>query len=88
VDWSYRSKTYKDALNFPEVAQDGYHLLNLSLTWISADGAWELSAFGKNVTDERYLVSGFANALTQGWASGVVGQPAEWGLSLAYNFGD
>jgi iron complex outermembrane receptor protein len=88
VDWTYRSKAFKDALNFPEVAQEGYHLLNLSLTWISPGGDWELSAFGKNVTDERYLVSGFANALTQGWASGVVGQPAEWGLSLAYNFGD
>jgi iron complex outermembrane receptor protein len=88
VDWSYRAKTYKDAMNFPEVAQDGYHLLDLSLSWISPSGQWEVAVFGKNVTDERYLVSGFANALTQGWASGVVGRPAEWGASVSYNFGN
>ena len=88
VDWSYRSKTYKDAMNFPEIAQDGYHLLDLSLTWLSQNGDWEVSAFGKNVTDERYLSSGFANALTQGWGSGIVGRPAEFGISVAYMFGN
>ena len=88
VDWSYRAKTYKDALNFPEVSQAGYSLLDLSLSWLSADATWEVSVFGKNVTDKRYLSSGFANALTQGWGSGVVGRPAEFGISVAYNFGN
>jgi iron complex outermembrane receptor protein len=87
LDWSYRSKAYKDALNFPQLTQDGYHLLDLSLTWISARGDWEVSVFGKNVTDERYVVSGHANGLTQGSATAVVGRPAEWGVSVAWHFG-
>ena len=88
LDWSHRSAVYNDALNFPELRQEGYHLLDLALTWIGADGTWEFSAFGKNVTDERYIVSGFVNGLTQGYATAVLGRPAEWGASVMYRFGD
>ena len=88
LDWTYRSAVYNDTLNFPELRQDGYHLLDLGLTWISADAHWELSAFGKNVTDERYIVAGFGNGLTQGYATGVLGRPAEWGVSVVYRYGD
>ena len=88
ADWSYRSKTYKDALNTPQLIQNGYGLLDLGLTFISANGAWDISLFGKNVTDERYIVSGYANGLTQGHATAIVGRPAEWGLSGSYHFGN
>jgi iron complex outermembrane receptor protein len=88
VDWAYRSEAAKDALNFPQLTQEGFSLLDLGMTWISPQGTWEVSVFGKNVTDERYVVSGHANGLTQGWATAVVGRPAEWGLSVSYNFGD
>ncbi|OGT80649.1 MAG: hypothetical protein A3H91_15250 [Gammaproteobacteria bacterium RIFCSPLOWO2_02_FULL_61_13] len=87
LDWAYQSGTYKDALNFPEMYQPGYHLLDLGMTYFSADARWEISVFGKNVTDERYIVSGFANALTYGTAAATVGRPAEWGVSFAYHFG-
>lgn len=88
LDWAYRSAVYNDALNFPELRQEGFHLLDLALTYVSADGNWELSAFGKNVTNERYMTSGFANGLTQGYATAGVGRPAEWGMSVVYRFGD
>jgi iron complex outermembrane receptor protein len=88
LDWTYRSTVYNDTLNFPELRQDGQHLLDLALTYVSADARWEISAFGKNVTDERYLVAGFANGLTQGYATAVIGRPAEWGFAALYRFGD
>jgi iron complex outermembrane receptor protein len=87
VDWSYRTEVYNDALNFPELRQPGFHLLDLAMTYVSADCRWEVSAFGKNVADERYMTSGFANALAQGRAVATVGRPAEWGLSFAWHFG-
>jgi iron complex outermembrane receptor protein len=87
IDWSYRSEIYKDALNFPELRQDGYHLLDLAMIYRSADDTWEVSVFGKNITDERYIVSGYANALTYGTAFATLGRPAEWGVSFAYHFG-
>lgn len=88
LDWAYQSEVFKDALNFPEMRQDGYHLLDLAMTYISADESWEVSVFGKNVTDERYMVSGFANALTIGHAIATINRPAEWGVSFAYRFGN
>jgi outer membrane receptor protein involved in Fe transport len=55
---------------------------------VSARGSWELSLFGKNLTDETYIVSGFANGLTQGRVSANLGRPREWGLSFRYRFGE
>src|SRR5690606_37888510 len=88
IDWSYRSTVYNDALNFPELRQPGYHLLDLSLTYLSAGGKWEVTVFGKNVTDERYITAGFANILLGGWAVATLGRPGEWGATVAYHFGD
>jgi iron complex outermembrane receptor protein len=68
--------------------QDDLHLLDVALTYVSAQENWEVSLFGKNVTDERYLVSGSANGLSQGRATAQVGRPDEWGLSFAYRFGE
>jgi iron complex outermembrane receptor protein len=87
ADWHYQSTVYKDANNFPDLRQPGYHLLDLGLTYFSPDEKWEISVFGRNVTDERYIVSGYANALTYGTASATIGRPAEWGVSFAYHFG-
>jgi iron complex outermembrane receptor protein len=87
LDWRYQSEIYKDAINFPDLRQPGYHLLDLGLTYLSDDDNWEVSVFGRNVTDERYIVSGFANALNYGTASASIGRPAEWGVSFAYRFG-
>jgi iron complex outermembrane receptor protein len=67
--------------------QDSYGLVDAYLTYVSTAGSWELSLFGKNLTDERYIVSGFANGLTQGRATANLGRPREWGLSFKYLFG-
>jgi len=88
ANWSFVDDVAKDALNFPELNQDAYSLLDLYLTYVSSDRSWEVSAFAKNVTNERYIVSGFANGLTQGRAAANLARPAEWGLSLLYRFGE
>ncbi len=88
IDWSYVSDVYKDALNFPQMHQEGFHLLDAGMTYIAASGKWELGVFGKNITDERYIVSGYANALNIGTAVATLGRPAEWGLSATYHFGN
>ncbi|MFO1375909.1 MAG: TonB-dependent receptor [Steroidobacteraceae bacterium] len=88
ANWSFVDDVAKDALNFPELMQKGYSLLDLYLTFVSSDRTWELGAFGKNVTNERYIVSGFANGLTQGRGAANLGRPAEWGVSFLYRFGE
>jgi iron complex outermembrane receptor protein len=87
VNWGYVGDVEKDALNFQALHQDAYSLIDLFVTYVSREADWELSVFGKNITDERYIVSGFANGLTQGRGSANLGRPAEWGMSLTYRFG-
>ena len=53
LGWRYRTEVNKDALNLPSVAQDDLHLLDAVITYTAPGGNWDISAFGKNITDER-----------------------------------
>ena len=86
LDWSYRTEVFNDALNFPELRQGAYSLVDLALTYVSEDAKWEVSVFGKNVTDEHYITAGFANILLGGWAAATLGRPGEYGASVSYHF--
>ena len=86
VDVSYSSRNFNDALNFPEIAQPAYALVNTSLTYNSPDDQWNLTFFVRNLTDKRYIVSGFANALTQGTADAIIGRPRTWAFKVGYSF--
>ncbi len=80
--------TSANALKFPQLRQDSYSLVDAYITYVGAQDNWEVSLFGKNLTDESYIVSGFANGLTQGRVSANLGRPREWGLSFKYRFGE
>ncbi len=86
LDAAYRSFTYNDALNFQEIAQDGYTLLNAGITYVDPGDNWNVTFFARNLTNERYLIAGFANALTQSTATGVVARPLEWAFKVGYRF--
>lgn len=86
IDWSHRSRTYTDARNTPELVQDAYGLLNLSLTFEDASGRWLVQLFGSNVTDKRYVTGGVGGPDFQGVITGAFGRPAEWGLTVKRRF--
>ena len=88
VDVAYTDDVFKDALNFPELKQDSYTLVDAYLTYITPQGSWEAALFGTNLTDEEYITSGFANGLTQGRITANVARPRQWGASLTYRFGN
>jgi iron complex outermembrane receptor protein len=56
---SYRSDYHLFDAPDPVLDQGAYTLVDLSATWTSPDGAYELGLFGKNLTDERYKVGGY-----------------------------
>ena len=62
---------------------DSYNLVNARLALRSDDGAWEVAAWGKNITDEYYYVS---NTLGNDVFSRYAGMGATYGVSLSYNF--
>ncbi len=41
------------------LSQDGYGMLNLGVSWESEDGHWFGGLYGKNLTDEEYMVGGY-----------------------------
>ncbi len=61
---SYRSKSQQFELASPGLDQPGFALWNANLVWRSATGRYEIGLHGTNLTNKKYIVSGY-NFLTQ-----------------------
>ncbi|MYI46351.1 MAG: TonB-dependent receptor [Gemmatimonadetes bacterium] len=83
LHWTYSASQYHDPVNTPQLFQEGYHLLHGSISLASADGGWEVVSAFRNLTDERYLLTG-----TSAWGTAaayieqVYGRPFEWSVSV------
>ena len=85
-DLSYRSSYFNDPNNTPLLEQDAYSLLGAHARFLSGDGRWEVTAFGTNLSDERYMTNGLQSYGSFGTADGTFGRPREWGLTLRAHF--
>jgi len=89
ADYSWRDLTYFEPEGTLEErllkSQDSFGLLNLSLTYDSGED-WSVSAYGTNVTDERYRTGVFIQERAVGVIWDLLGRPAEWGLKFGYDF--
>ena len=56
ADWSYRDSMYGEPTSDPGrfTKIDSRDLINFDVTYRPTNGDWTVSAYGKNVTDERY----------------------------------
>jgi iron complex outermembrane receptor protein len=61
---SYRSRTQQFELRIPGLDQGAYALLDASLVWRSDNDVWSIGLHGRNLTDKRYITSGY-NFLAQ-----------------------
>jgi iron complex outermembrane receptor protein len=52
----------------------------------SSNERWELTVFGTNLTDERYMTNGLQAYGSFGTADATFGPPEEWGLTLKVQF--
>jgi iron complex outermembrane receptor protein len=87
VDWSFHDEQYNDAINDPHLFQDDYTLLNASIVLQTNDGRWESILAFRNITDEEYVITGNSSFGTAAsYADNLYGRPAEWSLSVQYNF--
>jgi iron complex outermembrane recepter protein len=82
TDASYRDETFFDVQNTPIGAAPSYVLLNARLAVAHRSG-WQLALWGKNLTDEEYIVHAFDSG---GAGFAVYGVPRRWGISATYNF--
>ncbi|RDV24593.1 TonB-dependent receptor [Alteromonas aestuariivivens] len=79
--------------------QDGYGMVNLSVTWESVNGQWYGGLHAKNLTDEEYMVGGYSfiggiaddGSYLPGFGGdttlvGYYGDPRTVHLTLGYRF--
>ena len=59
VNGSYASRTENDVFNTPQLSQPGYVLMNTSIMYENKEQGWNLRAGIENLTNKRYIVSGF-----------------------------
>ena len=84
ADWSYTDSIENDAVNSIFLSQDEVDVLNASVGWRFND-SWQLTIFGDNITDERFITSGDSN-FGIGFHEANYNRPSEWGLRLSADF--
>lgn len=84
VDFSYHSNQANDAENTPLLYSGTVNTVNSALTYRNADDTWGLTLGVKNLTDERFIVSGFRQP-GAGVIDGNYSRPREWYLTLKFN---
>lgn len=84
VDSRYQGASYRDAANDPLLESDSYWLTNANVK-LTIAGGWEISVWGKNITDKRYLSQGF-NQSSLGNGYRVYGSPRTYGLTFRKHF--
>lgn len=94
VDYSYVAEFLRDrAPEFQRTTWDptlkkeagDYGLVNARLGYTNPGDQWEIALFGTNLTNERYVNSGFYSVIWN-FDFGTVGRPREYGATLKFNF--
>ena len=96
LDYTYQTKVYFVtnngcfALNSTEGcgsgAQGGYGLLNARLTWTSPSKLWDVSLWGRNLTDKAYFSGKLSLITFFGREEGNVAPPLMWGITFKRSF--
>ena len=83
MDASYRSKQYLTALNSGYIGDRT--LYNGSVNVLSPQAHWDITLWGKNLSDEKYVSGSFTNAIFNKFLV-AQGQRRSYGLTFKYNF--
>lgn len=84
MDWFARGLyRYASERNDPEL--ESYNTLDLFLGLQSSDGQWTVTAWGKNITEEEYLIS-LAGETATGELKAVPNAPRSYGVTARWNF--
>lgn len=66
----------------PRKVQEGFALFNASFGFGAEDESWGLQFWGRNLTDEDYLVGEFSSVGQPGSLNGYPGDPRTYGVTL------
>ena len=86
VDWSYLSSFYYQAVNTAYNLIPSRSLFNARLSYESENGDWMISGSVTNLGDKYYFVGAAEAIASFGDATGVLGRPREWALTVRRKF--
>lgn len=85
LDGSYKSKTFRNPQNDPELTSPSYFLMNGRVALETNDERWLFEVFATNLTDQEYFTAGqVLDPVGAAWRQ--AGRPQEWGISASYRF--
>lgn len=85
-DLAWQSRDHFTQNNFKRASQGAYGVLNARGTWVSADGDWELSVSGTNLTNKLYKVSVLDFMDSLGGIQYGYARPREFAVSVKKRF--
>jgi iron complex outermembrane recepter protein len=85
---SYRGATQQLESPLPLIDFGAYWLYDASVNWTSGDDRWQLGLHGRNLSDERYITSGypFLGAATDDSVLAFYGNPRTVTLTATFRF--
>ncbi|MCH9026608.1 MAG: TonB-dependent receptor [Proteobacteria bacterium] len=86
ANFQYQSGIFLETFNQPFLSEDGYWLVDASLTYTLGDGTYEFGIWGQNLFEEERMVFGIPFQFS-GFNSIGANQPRRYGVSVRYNFG-
>jgi iron complex outermembrane receptor protein len=86
VDLAYTSSQFFDVVNTPRLEQDGYALLSGFVRWESADGRFNASIWGKNLTNQFYFTSRVDLLAGFGFDYNHLAAPRTYGFTVGTTF--
>ena len=87
VNYSYTgSRNHSAESRDPIYREPSFGLLNMQVTYLPADGNWEIGIWGKNLTDTDYVQTIGGLASDFGVVSALKGEPRTFGLALSLYF--
>jgi iron complex outermembrane receptor protein len=84
LNFNYVDETYKAVENHRRSLAEDYTLLNVR--WSLVADKWEVALWGRNITDEEYVVEIFDQADLIGDYIVYFGAPSDYGLSFTYRW--
>lgn len=85
-DLAYSSSQYFEVLNIPRLKQGSYALLSGHIDWESANGRWNASVWGKNLTNKFYFTSRVDLLAGFGFDYNHVAAPRTYGITVGTKF--
>jgi iron complex outermembrane receptor protein len=84
--YTWRDETYQSNENWDTNKFDDKELLEARISWRSPMDTWELSAWGKNLTDETYQIHRIAGPSEGVETASIYGIPRYYGGTISYQF--